>query len=134
MSIQRVISPQVPEPAGAAYSGALRVGNQLFLSGMTASAPDGTTQAPGDMLGQARVCLAKIRHMVEAAGGTMADVVKITIYVTDIAQRPAVNQARQECFGAPYPCSTFLEVKGFVSPDLLVEIDAHALIGASAGG
>jgi len=131
MTIRRVESSRVPEPATALYSGCLVVGDQVYLSGMTASGPDGRTQAPGNMLEQARICLDKIRNMVEAAGGSVADIVKLTIYVTDIARRPEVNQARKEFFASPYPCSTFLEVKGFVAPDLLVEIDAHAVLGAS---
>jgi enamine deaminase RidA (YjgF/YER057c/UK114 family) len=73
----------------------------------------------------------KIRHLVGAAGGSMADIVKVTIFVTDITQREKVWQARREVFTGNFPASTLVQVAALADPSLKVEIDAVAHIGAS---
>jgi enamine deaminase RidA (YjgF/YER057c/UK114 family) len=131
MPVRKITTPAVPEPPGGIFSNCLVVGDQIFLSGITASGPDGKPVGGADMYAQSKAVLGKIRHLVEAAGGTVADIVKVTVYVTDIAQRPAFSKARAEFFGEPKPCSTLVEVKGLVAPDLLVEVDAVAIRAAS---
>ena len=128
--IIQVTSQQLAEPPGGLFSNCLVVGDQVFLSGMTASGPDGKPVGGVDMTGQARACFAKIGTMLEAAGGSMADIVKLTIYVTDISKRAAISVARKECFSGVFPCSTLVEVRALVSPELLIEIDAQAILGA----
>ncbi|MCG6874797.1 MAG: RidA family protein [Betaproteobacteria bacterium] len=131
MSIRKVTTPAVPEPAGGIFSNCLVVGEQVFLSGMTASGPDGKAIGGDSMEAQARAVFAKIRHLVEAAGASIADVVKLTIYVTDVARRGEIGRARADAFPGEKPCSTLIEVKGLVAPDLLIEVDAVAMIGAA---
>lgn len=131
MSIRKVTTPAVPEPPGGMFSNCLVVGNQVFLSGMTASGSDGKAIGGDSMEGQARAVFAKVRGLVEAAGASLADVVKVTIYVTDITRRAEIGKARAEAFPGQKPCSTLVEVKGLVAPDLLIEVDAVAIIGAA---
>lgn len=131
MSIRRVTTPAVPEPPGGMFSNCLVVGNQVFLSGMTASGTDGKAIGGDSMEAQARAVFAKVRELVEAAGASVADVVKLTIYVTDITRRAEIGKARADAFPGQKPCSTLVEVKGLVAPDLLIEVDAVAIIGAA---
>jgi enamine deaminase RidA (YjgF/YER057c/UK114 family) len=86
-------------------------------------------EAAGDEYLQAKAIFVKIRHLVEAAGGTMADVVKVTIFVTDIAQREQVWRARREFFAGNFPASTLVQVAALADPSLKVEIEAVAHIG-----
>jgi 2-iminobutanoate/2-iminopropanoate deaminase len=128
-TVRKVTTPAVPEPPGGIFSNCLVVGDQVLLSGVTASGPDGKAIGGDSMEAQARAALTKIRHLLEAAGASMADVVKMTVYVTDMSRRADVGRVRAEFFVAePRPCSTMLEVKGFVTPDLLIEIDATAVL------
>ena len=84
----------------------------------------------GDEYEQAKLIFAKIRHLVEAAGGKMSDVVKVTIFVTDITQREKVWRARREVFAGDFPTSTLVQVAALAEPSLRVEIEAIAHIGA----
>jgi 2-iminobutanoate/2-iminopropanoate deaminase len=122
MSLRKVTTPHVPEPAGGIYSNCLVLGDQIFMAGQTASG-DG-------MEAQARAVFAKINKLLEAAGATMADIVKMTVYVTDISKRPEFGKVRNELFPGTKPCSTLVEVKGLASPDWLVEVDVTAIRGA----
>jgi enamine deaminase RidA (YjgF/YER057c/UK114 family) len=85
----------------------------------------------GDEYAQSTAIFTKIRHLVEAAGGTMADIVKVTIFVTDISQREKVWQARREFFTGNFPASTLVQVAALADPSIKVEIEAVAHIGAS---
>lgn len=130
MSIRKITHPAVAEPSGGIYSNCLVVGNQVFLAGMTAGDATGKAIGGDDMGAQARACFTKIKHLLEAAGSSMADIVKVTMYVTDIARRAELAPVRKEFFTGNLPCSTLVEVKALVTPDLLIEIDAVAIIGA----
>jgi 2-iminobutanoate/2-iminopropanoate deaminase len=130
MKIERVTSPHVAEPPPGRWSNALRVGDMLFISGMVSRANDGTTIVGRDEYDQAKVIFGKIRSLVEAAGGAMADVVKVTIYVVNIKNNTEVWRGRQEFFSGDFPCSTLVEVRSLASPEILVEIEAIACIGA----
>jgi enamine deaminase RidA (YjgF/YER057c/UK114 family) len=130
MTFRKITTPLVPEPAGGIYTNCFVVGDQVIMSGITASGPDGRPVGGDSMEGQARAVLGKIKSLVEAAGGSMADVAKVTVYVTDISRRPEVGKARADFFPGTKPCSTMVEIKGLVTPDLLIEIDALAILGA----
>jgi 2-iminobutanoate/2-iminopropanoate deaminase len=132
MTVRKITTHAVPEPAGGIYSNCLVVGDQIFLAGMTAGGADGQAIGGADLYEQSKVVLDRIRSLLEAAGASMRDVVKITVYVTDVTQRAAFGRARTEFFQEPRPCSTLVEVKALVSPDLLVEVDAVAIRGAGA--
>jgi 2-iminobutanoate/2-iminopropanoate deaminase len=124
-SITRVISPEVSEPPAGTWSNCLVVNGIAYLAGMTARGG-----AELDEYAQAKAIFTKIRHLVEAAGGGMADVVKVTIFVTDITQREKVWQARREFFAGNFPASTLVQVAALADPSLKVEIEAVAHIGA----
>ena len=128
-SIVRAISPSVPEPAAGTWSNCLVVGGIAYLAGMTARG----TADPADEYAQSKAIFTKIRHLVEAAGGSMADIVKVTIFVTDISQREKVWQARREFFTGDFPASTLVQVAALADLSLKVEIEAVAHIGASRG-
>jgi len=125
-SIVRAISPDVPEPAPGTWSNCLVAGGVAYLAGMTARGAE-----LGDEYAQSTAIFTKIRHLVEAAGGTMADIVKVTIFVTDISQREKVWQARREFFTGNFPASTLVQVAALADPSIKVEIEAVAHIGAS---
>jgi 2-iminobutanoate/2-iminopropanoate deaminase len=129
----RISSPDVAEPPPQTWSNALRVGDHVFISGMTCRT--GTEIVGGDsMYGQAKAVFGKIRDLIAAAGGRMDDVVKVTIFVTDIARREEVWKARREFFKGDFPASTLVEVSALAAPELLVEIEAIAILGASGPG
>jgi len=128
--IQRVTSPQVAEPPPERWSNAMRVGDVLYTAGHTSRSNDGKSIEGAGEYEQARVIFGKIRHLVEAAGGTMADVAKMNIYVVNIGKNTEVWRARREFFTGDFPVSTLVEVKGLATPEILVEIEAVAHIGA----
>ena len=126
---RRVTSPNVAEPPPERWSNCLVVGDVCYVAGMTSRANDGKTIQGANAYEQAKVIFGKIKHMVEAAGGTMADVVKITIYCTNIRDNTEVWRARREFFTGDFPVSTLVGVKELGTPDTLVEIDAIAHLG-----
>jgi 2-iminobutanoate/2-iminopropanoate deaminase len=129
MTKKSVSSPHVSDPPPQTWSNCLVIGNQVFVAGMTAR--HGNELVGGDsMYGQAKAIFAKIKHLVEAAGGKMDDVVKVIIYVTDIARREEVWKARREVFTDPFPVSTLVEVRSLFPKEVLVEIEAVAVLGA----
>jgi enamine deaminase RidA (YjgF/YER057c/UK114 family) len=128
-SIVRATSPAAPEPPAGTWSNCLVAGGIAYVAGMTARGSDAT----GDEYAQAKAIFTKIRGLVEAAGGTMGDVTKVTIFVTDISQREKVWQARREFFSGNFPASTLVQVAALAEPSLKVEIEAVAHIGASRG-
>jgi enamine deaminase RidA (YjgF/YER057c/UK114 family) len=99
---------------------------------MIARGEDGKIVA-GDEYEQAKTIFAKIRHLIEAAGGSMADVVKVVIFVTDISQREKVWRARREVFSGDFPVSTLVQVAALAEPSVKVEIEAIAHLGAGKG-
>jgi enamine deaminase RidA (YjgF/YER057c/UK114 family) len=131
MTIKKVVSPKLPEPPGGIYSNCLVVGDQIFLAGMTAGGPDGKAIGGNDAYLQSKAALEKIRVMLEAAGASVADIVKMTVYLTDISKRPDFGRARTEFFGEPKPCSTLIAVAALAQPDMMVEVDVTAIRGAS---
>ena len=134
MAVRKVTSPLVPEPPGNIFSNCLVIGDQVFLAGMTASGADGKPIGGNDMAAQMRAVMTKIKNLLEAAGSDIADVVKVTTYVTDISKRPDITRVRPEFFSGTMPCSTLVEVKALAHPEMLIEIDAVAVIGAARPG
>jgi 2-iminobutanoate/2-iminopropanoate deaminase len=126
-SIVRATSTEVPEPPAGTWSNCLVVNGVAYIAGMTARGGD----VAGDEYAQAKAAFGKIRHLVEAAGGSMADITKVTIFVTDIKKRDQVWQARREFFTGNFPASTLVQVAALADPSLKVEIDAVAHIGAA---
>jgi len=126
---KKISSPHVPDPPPQTWSNCLVVGNQVFVAGMVAR--DGGGVIGGDsMYGQAKAIFGKIKHLMEAAGGAMDDIVKVDIFVTDIKRREEVWKARREVFSGDFPVSTLVEVRALAAPELLVEVEAIGILGA----
>lgn len=129
MTTRRVISPDVAEPPPERWSNCLVVDGIAYVSGMTARGGDPAALGKMDEYAQAKVIFGKIKSLVEAAGGGISDVVKITIYLTRIANNTKVWEARREFFSGDFPASTLVEVSALAAPEILVEIEAIAHIG-----
>ena len=129
---RRVSSPQVPEPPPGTFSRAIQVGDQLFVAGMTANSPSGI-EGGDSMYDQTRAVFTKIKHLVEAAGGTMNDTVKMTGFITDIAKRDDYLRARRDFFTSDPPASTLVEVTALAAPGLMIEVEVMAIVGSSRG-
>ena len=129
MKKQRIRSPQVGEPPEGTWSNCLLIGNQVYIAGVTARGAAFDDMPDADAYTQAIMILDKIKALMEAAGGTMADVVKVVIYLTDINDREAVWRARREYFSGDFPVSTLIEVSKLVRPELTVEIEAVGILG-----
>ncbi|MCG8354356.1 MAG: RidA family protein [Kiloniellales bacterium] len=115
--------------ARAVYSKAIRAsGDFLFLQGQVGVDENGTLIGPGDPGLQAHQACRNIKQFVEEAGGSLTDICKLTVYVTDIAYRPAVYAAINEWFEGVHHCSTGVVVSGLADPAFLVEIDAMGVI------
>lgn len=108
------------------YSRAVRLGNLIEVSGTTAVGDDRIIGE--DVYTQANYILQKIKTALEQAGGRMEDVVRTRIYVTDISQWEAVAKAHREHFGTIKPATSMVEVSGLIHPDMLVEIEATAVV------
>ena len=127
--LEKYGAPGVYDPPG--YSQAIKVtGAQtiLFLAGQVAYTPDGNAAHPGDFTAQARAVFTAVKKLVEAGGGTLASVVKITTYVTDVRYRLDFRAVRDEVFGAKGPASTMVQVASLSHPDYLIEVEALAVV------
>jgi 2-iminobutanoate/2-iminopropanoate deaminase len=114
------------------YTDAVVFGDLIFVSGYTAADEDLKIVGGDDVAAQARQCLKAIGKVLAAAGSTFADVLKVTVYLTDINDRPAINPVRQEFFGSARPASTLIEVSALAIPGAKVEIEAVARVNGSA--
>jgi len=105
---------------------------QFFISGMTAHDLSGGVEGDGSMYDQSRRTFQKIRHLVEACGAVMDDIIQLNVFVTRIEERQEVWRARKEFFTGDFPCCTLVEVTGLAPPALKVEINATGFIGGRA--
>jgi 2-iminobutanoate/2-iminopropanoate deaminase len=106
----------------------VRAGRLVFVSGCVATDAEGRTVGGGDVVAQARQVHENLKRCLAAAGATFADVCKVTVFLKNVADREKVNVARKEYFGPHRPASTLVEISQLVRPDLLVEIEAIAVL------
>ena len=134
MGVKTVVNPALlAKPSG--YSNAILTegGRLLFLAGQTGMDATGAITHPGDVVAQFRQALANLKTVVEEAGGTMTDIVKLTIFVTDKAayrlNLKPIGEVYRSVFGRYYPAMTLVEVKSLFDDAAMIEIEGMAVIG-----
>ena len=123
-------SPKLSKPSGVFSSGVkVPAGQMVFVSGQVSRNAQGETVGKGDIRAQTRQTMENVKAVLESAGATMDDVVKVTVFVTNVEEQfTGIHEVRAEYFKSDYPASTLVEVKSLVSKDLLIEIEAIAVI------
>jgi len=129
--MRRIMASQVSEPLPETWSNCKIHGDFFQIAGMVSGYKNDEIAGGDDVYEQARLTFTKIKYLVEEAGAVMDDIIKVTIFVTDISRREEVWKARREFFTGDFPCSTLVEVAALARPGLAVEIEAHGFIGAS---
>jgi 2-iminobutanoate/2-iminopropanoate deaminase len=126
----RVTIPNVAEAGPGLWSNCIRAGDMLFISGQVARPLEGRgTLVGSDEYEQAKQIFTRIKLICEGAGGTLEDVVKMTIFMVNIRNNTEVWRARREFFTGDFPASTLVEVRSLAGPETLVEIEAVAYVG-----
>ena len=110
------------------YSRAVKVGNVVEVTGTVASGDDGNVVGKDDAYAQTKYIYQKIENVLARAGATMQDVVRVRMFVTDIARWQEYGKAHSEFFKTIKPCNTMVEVKALIEPEYLIEIEATAII------
>ena len=131
--VGRVItSPDLPAPMrGGAFSAGVEApaGRTIYVSGQVSMDADGNVVGEGDVGLQTEKVLENVKTVLEAAGGGMEDIVKVTVFILDMARYDEIHEVRRRYFSEPYPASSMVEVSALIDPRLLIEIEAVAVVG-----
>lgn len=134
MHKELVNPPELAQPSGFSHGVISSGGKLLFLAGQTASDPEGQIIAPGDIVAQYEQVLRNLRTVVESAGGSMPQIVKMTIFVRDRdlyrLHLKALGRVHRSFFGRYYPATALLEISRFFQDEALIEIEGIAVLEA----
>ena len=134
---KEIRSAGLSEPVGV-FSQATCVetaeGTWVYVSGLTARNRDGSVAAVGDVSGQTETILENMEALLAEVGGSLDDILKVTVYIVDMNHFAAIHEVRRRYFRPPYPASTMVQVSRLVHPDSLIEIDAVALVPRQGRG
>lgn len=129
MTMKTVLNPAWPRAGNAGFAMGMKVGDTVYVAGQVAQDPDGNVVGVGDMAAQARQVFANIEAVLAEAGATMADIVKITTYVTDMSRYAEYSAVRAEIFPDAGIASATVSSPRLVREEYLVEVEATAVIG-----
>jgi enamine deaminase RidA (YjgF/YER057c/UK114 family) len=132
MPTQQLISAAgVPQPKPRSYSNCKKVGDSVFISGMVAWDDEFQPIGGSSAYEQAKVIFDYMKKLMQAAGGTIDDIVTMTVFTTDMRHQPGFWKARAEFFSGDFPCSTLVAVHSLFLPELVIEVNATGVLGSS---
>ena len=129
MPFTTIATPEVKPVANYKLATRLEGGRLLYISGQVAWDASGNVVGPGDVRAQAQQVFRNLQNVLQAAGGDLSNLIKITTYITKIEDFPAVAEARAAVFQGELPASTLIVVKSLFHPDFLIEVEGVAAIG-----
>jgi 2-iminobutanoate/2-iminopropanoate deaminase len=132
MARNQISHPSLPVPMrGGAYSSGVEApsGRTIYVSGQVALDAEGNVVGEGDVKAQTEAVLEHVKTVVEEAGGGMEDIVKVTVFITDMGLYDEIHEVRRRYFEEPFPASSMVEVSALIDPRLLIEIEAVAVVG-----